>query len=210
MSINKASGFRLKTNESEIIRRNLNNHLTKSGENFNFEKISNSKDLKDITIKILRCPNYSDSNPTILYKNYEFIKPHILIIDELVISFNLKNRFSQLQDQLFFNLNDFINLAENININGIEKILVIDDVIFKDTMKLSFLMFGELRIKKMDALLNMLHKHLGGYSDEIYPDLRQEIFDNYNEKVKKIGRRNNLEHFKSSIYEVMKKYTPKY
>ena len=78
MSINKKSGTELTSGENEILRRILNRYLAESLESINIAEMKLAEDLKKISYKILRSPDYSDKNFTFLLASFLCIFPLIL------------------------------------------------------------------------------------------------------------------------------------
>jgi hypothetical protein len=115
VSINKKSGNQLTKEENEIIRRILNRTLTNSIEKIDLKSMQESKDVKKIGYKLIRCSNYTKDSTSAMVFHPGFRKPYTLLIGEYILFLSLKNHFSQYLTENFFGLKDEIWEATVIN-----------------------------------------------------------------------------------------------
>jgi len=206
MSINKKSGVRLTKGENETLRRILNRSLKNSIDEIDIMQIQESKDLKKIAYKLIRCPKYSYEFPTTLFFHPEFRKPYSILIDEYILLFSFKNNFDNYKSKNFFGLKDEIKSAPTNSINTNETIKTIPKETLKtindgvvDKMK-------TIRISNIDEYLSKVHVAMGGEGKYTPKEVRNEIMEELTSAEKTLGRKYNIKDLRDSTYKVIKKY----
>lgn len=204
LSINMKSGVQLSKSENEICRRILNRTLENSIEKIDLVNMQSAKDLRKVSYKLMRCPNYSNNSLTLILFHPEFKRPYSLLIDEYILCFSLNNHYEQYKTKDFFGLKDevistsinHVGSWELINPLAFEKLSQINEsIIYK--MK-------EIRLDNIDILLDELHVKLGG-SGKMPLELKSEIFSEITSDNKKLGEKYTFQDFKDSTYKILKK-----
>ena len=205
MSINKKSGTELTSGENEILRRILNRYLAESLESINIAEMKLAEDLKKISYKILRSPDYSDKNFTFLLLHPEYRKPYCLLLDEYLILFSFKDNYYQYNTKGFFGFNENISKIPNNKIgNENEEIYYMKDEYLLNINNSIIDKLKEIRVSKIKLFLNKLHKSLG-FKGTMNPEIMQNIFSEITSEKKKLGRKYTIEDLKKSTYEILKK-----
>ncbi len=154
MSINKKSGVLLTKGENEILRRILNRSLKNSIDKIDILQMQESKDLKKIAYKLIRCPKFSEEFPTTLFFHPEFRKPYSILIDEYMFLFSFKNNFDNYQSKNFFGLKGEIISAPTNSVNTNEIIKTISKESLKTINGGVMAKMKTIRMSKIDEFLN--------------------------------------------------------
>jgi len=208
MSVNKKSGVTLTKYQDETLRRILNRSLNKKIENIDIENISNSRDLRKITYKLMRCPECSESNNTVIFFHPKFKNPYTLIIDEYILFFAFKNNYNDYLQKSFSSMKDDVFLAKTNPKQEFEEIFVINEQRLIDINSDLIQVMKNKRINKIDLFLNRLHKEMKGEGDKMPLKIRNEIFKEITSTEKKLGRKYNVDDLVKSTIKVMQKYAP--
>lgn len=208
MSINQKSGVQLTKGENEILRRILNRTLKDSIDKIDIKQMQESKDLKKISYKLIRCPKYSDESPTFLLFHPEFRKPYSLLIDEYLLLFSFKNNFDNYKSKNFFGLKDEVKTAQTNTINTNEVIKPISKETLKTVNDGIVVKIKTIRMSNIDEFLNRVHVAMGGEGKFMSEEVRTEIIQELTSTEKKLGRKYNIQDLRDSTYKIMKKYAP--
>lgn len=205
ISINKRSGVELTSGENEISRRILKRELTQSICSIDIKKMQTYKDLNRITYKVIRCPNFSDKNPTFLFFHPNFDKPYSLMIDEYIVFLSFKNSYEHYKTRDFFGIqNEVFELTTNcvgtdeeISAITVNKLIAVnDDIINK--MK-------TIRMAHLDKFFNKLHIAIGGHGPVMPVKIRTQILNELTSTEKKLGRKFTIQDLRDSTMKILEK-----
>ena len=208
ISILNKSGNRFKKGENEVIRRILNRTLTDSIKTIDYKNMQESKDVKKIAYKLMRCPNYAKDSASVMLFHPEFHKPYTLLIGEFILFLSINNHFDQYLTRDFFGLKDEVFLATTNMISTNESIFPISKEVMKYIHAGIIDQIKEIRLKNMDDFFNLLHVELGGVGDTMPFEIKNEILAEVTSDEKKSGRKYTIEDLRDSTFKVMKKYAP--
>ena len=208
MSINKKSGVQLTKSESEISRRILNRCLQDKITNIDLKKMQESKDLKKISYRLFRCPNYSEENSTFLLLHPKFGNPYALIIDEYLLLLSFKNNYKDFLSKDLFGVKEEVFQAKINQNKAYENISVLNAESFKKFNSEIIITMKKIRVKWLNEFFNKLHVAMGGYGKIMPDEIRREIMEEITSEEKKLGRQHTLEDVKKSTIKVMRKYEP--
>lgn len=204
MSIHGIYGVRLAPGEEETCRRILDRCLAPDKTSINVNKMRVDKDLKRISYKLMRAPNYSDNHSTFLFFNPLYRHPYSILIDEYILLFSLKSNYVQLKD--FYGLKDEISQAP-INKVGIdEKILPIENEKLNTVNTNLINKIKDIRVGFINKYLDNVYNKLGGVGKGMPPQIKQEVFDEITSDQKKIGRKYTHDDLVSSVMKVLSQY----
>ena len=207
MSINKKNGVSQTKGEDEILRRILNRCLKEKIEDIDIDNMRQSKDLKKISYKLLRCPNFSDENPTHLFMYPIIINPYTILIDEFVLFFSHNSNYNDYKARSFYGIKDEVIDAPLNNRDDNEKIMVISP---EKIVGISNGIINEaalLKRKFIIEFLDVLHSKCGK-EGKMPDELKKEVFDALNESEVKGGVKFTIQHLKDISFSVLKKYGP--
>jgi len=208
MSIHMRSGVKLTSGENETLRRILNRTLTQSLDSIDISQMESSKDLKKITYKLIRCPKFSDKNPTFLLFHPDFDKPYSLLIDEYIVFLSLKNNYVHYKTREFFGIkNEIFDLTTNY-VGTDEEISTISDDKLKTVNDAIIIKMKTLRMSHLDKFFNKLHVAAGGHGSVMPDEIRTQIMDELTSTEKKLGRKYTIQDLRDSTMKIMKKYAP--
>ncbi len=100
LSIQKDSGFKLKPKDERKLGRIIHKYFRNDISKIKFEL--DDSDLMNIGYKILRAPNYSLKESTIMYWQANYERPYSLIIDEFILFFYFKKNYLKGMELNFF------------------------------------------------------------------------------------------------------------
>ena len=207
MSINKKNGVSQTKGEDEILRRILNRCLKEKIEDIDIDNMRQSKDLKKISYKLLRCPNFSDENPTHLFMNPVIINPYTILIDEFILFFSHNSNYNDYKARNFYGIDEEVINAPLNNFNVNEKIMTIPSA---KMIGISNGLKNEaalLRKNNIIKFLDKLNPEIGG-EGKMPDELKKEVFDALTESEVKDGVKFTIQHLRDITYSVLKKYGP--
>ncbi|MCD8518543.1 MAG: hypothetical protein LRY32_02380 [Flavobacterium sp.] len=82
--------------ENEILRRILARYLKPEIKNIDISHMRAASDLKKVSYKILRSPDYSEKNFTLLLFDPRYRNPYSLLIDEYLVFFSFKSNYNSI------------------------------------------------------------------------------------------------------------------
>lgn len=208
MSINKKSGVQLTKNENEILRRVLNRCLTDTIATIDIKSMRTSKDLKKISYKLFRSPNYTDKHTTFLLLHPKFRNPYTLIINEFILLFSFKNNFNDYLIKDCFGLKEDIFKAHTNQKKSNEIILPIGETFFLQLNTKLVNLMKTIRVLNLNLFFNRLHIAMGGVGKTMPEEIRKEIMEELTSEEKKLGRKYNISDLRNSTIKIMKKYAP--
>jgi hypothetical protein len=208
MSVNKKSGVQLTKGENEILRRILNRSLAETIDKIDIKKMQESKDLKKISYKLIRCPEYSNEFPTFLLFHPEFRKPYSILVDEYLLLFSFKSNFDNYKSKSFFGFKDEIKSASINKVNTNETIKTISQETLKNINDGIVEKMKTIRVTNIDEFLNKVHIAMGGEGTFMPEEVRSEIMQELTSTEKALGRKYNIRDLRDSTYKIMKKYAP--
>lgn len=204
MSIHRQYGTWLTTGEEEICRRVLNRYLTTSISSIDVDKMKSDKDLKKVSYKLMRAPNYSDEHTTFLHFHPLFRYPYSILLDEYILLFSLKGNFVQLKD--FYGMKDEIGQAPINKLGTDEKILPIAEDKMATVNLNAVNRIKDLKLSKINKWLDTIHIKLGGKGANMPASIKQQVFDEITSDEKKIGMKYTTKDIFTSIMKVLSKY----
>lgn len=206
MSINEKNGFRLNPEQEEVLRQLLDEHLKDELSEINAELGDLTAEQEKISYKLLRCCNYSISNPTHLVVHPEFSYPFSILLDEYILLITLNDSYRDYQSKDFFGIKDEVGIAPNNNRKGREQILSLNETEFSKVC-MGFIYYVEnKRVSNIREYLDKLHIRLGGAGIHMPENIKREVFLEITAEEKKLGRKLNNEDLISSVYKVLSRY----
>jgi len=203
MFINGKSGVKLTSHENEILRKILDRTLMNSIVRIDYKKMRAIKELKKISYILVRCPKFSEKNPTLLFMHPDYLKPYSLVIDEYIF-FSFENDYYDIKN------NDFLGIKMNIYdftanfINSTEEISIITDDSLKAINSAIINKMKSLRLAKIDFFFNELHIAIGGKGNEMPKEVKEQIMHELTSNEKKIGRKYTMKDLADSTFYVLK------
>lgn len=209
LSIVEYGGINLSKSHFEILRRVLDRTSKTSIEEINTGAVLEYKDILKLSYKILRCPEYSSGNATIISTDTKFRNPYLIVLDEYVIAFSFNKNYNIFSSADFFGLQEEIIKAPMIMIDSeSETILPLNENVFKvvheNVMKL------KVREKILDIrkYLNLIHVRIGGNGKSMPEEIKQEVFNELTADGELLGRQYSIENLTSIIVRVLQKHMP--
>jgi hypothetical protein len=202
MSINAKSGLQLKKEENEILRSILNRHLKKSMVDIDILQFQKEARAKRISYKLLRSPDYSETDFTLLMFDPRYRDPYSLLIDEYLLFFSFKSNYSHSKTKEFYSFNDSItNVPDNTIKTEEEQIFPLSFKTFANINQSVINKIRDIRVKNIELFLSKLHKSLG--YPNLPPDWKQKVFAEITSEEKKSGRKYTIEDLKRSVIKVL-------
>lgn len=203
MSVNEKSGTKLSKGENEILRRILNRYLELWIDDIEIKQMQIACDLKKISYKLLRSPDYSNKDFTLLMLDPRYRNPYSLLIDEYLLLFSFKSNYSNSLSKEFYSFEDKISNIPNNKIgSGNEQIFPLTQSIFANINQSVINKLRDVRVKHIKTFLNTLDRELG------YPrlpeDWKKRVFQEIVSDEKKPGRKYTIEDLKSSVIKVLR------
>lgn len=205
MSISNLYGFQLSAYQSELLRKILDKYTKVKFSQIDFEALYNDEECNNLAYRLIRCPNYSDENATVVVCHPTDTKPYSIMIDEyiLFVYFNLDDI-----DKFYQNCFSFINIIKHAMPNTLrngEYILPIRAVDVTASIKTLILQIKNERLNKYNELFNVIHKEFVG-PGEMPRHIKQEIMDEITSDQKLVARKYTINDVINSIAKVLHKY----
>lgn len=204
LSISQNSGFKLDIGDEKRLNRILANYL-----NQNIDKIypkQNDPDLRKIGYKILRAPNYSDANSTLLFCHPSFKRPYYFFIDEFIIAFYFRQHYTNKPHEDFLELP---KILQNCNFNSIENkeiILSIPDKVIDSAKKYFYEELTKRFIGNFSHHLDIIHRKLGGQG-QMPIQLKEEIIQKMiHDQNVPMGEKYSIKHKSRVMLQVLNRY----
>jgi hypothetical protein len=208
MSIHQQSGTYLSNEENETLRSFLDRFLLTDIGKIDEQLNSSIGDVRSMSYKLLRCPNFSDHNVTYLFWHPFFRKAYSLMIDEYFVILSPTNDYTEFEQKDFLQINDELNLSPKNIINGKELIKPITENKM-NAAKLSIAKTASLkRYERMNEFWDDLHVKLGGIGTSMPSEIKAEIIRELNSEEKKMGRKHTREEINACTMRVLTKYGP--
>lgn len=208
VSISKKQGFILKDKEGELLRRILNKHLNLKIKNIDSDSLKKDIECQNLSYRLIRCPDYSESEATYLFCHPFHKMPYSIILDEYVLFFYFKKGHVDNLMQSFFG---FENGLKGTGINTVlvgENKIIYEKKTFKSCLENLVNLITDNRFKNYDWLFDEAHKKMGGQGSQMPLLLKQNIVNRLISDEKQLGRKYTFESLVIAMYEEMKKYAP--
>jgi len=208
ISIRGNLGVTMKKGECELMRRVLDSSISRDLKQINIETIGQRKDLRKVSYKLLRSPDYSDELPTFILFHPKFQKPYFLIIDEFVLAFSLNSHYEQVKTHNMLGINEKVLKAP---INGIQhdewiSCLSIEEFGFLvDQITLEAV---NVRLKNLNNFFDELNLEFGRKVEKMPDFIKKEILAELTSEDKKEGVKHTKADLILSTQKVLKKYAP--
>ncbi len=209
VSVFKKQGLILKNKEEELLRRILNKYLTKKIADIDFEAIKKDTECKNLSYRLIRCPDYSIDEATYLFCHDLHRMPYSLLIDEYVLFFYFKKGHIDNLIQTFWGFENAIKGKILNTVSDGEIKILIDKEGFKECLDKLVNSIGDRRNAYYNWLFDELHKKMEGKGDTMPVELKKSILGRINSDKQKLGRKHTNDDVTKSIFEEIKKYTPK-
>lgn len=204
LSIQDGSGFKLKPKVEKRLGRIISKYLKDKAGDIKPEE--NDEDLHDIGYKILRSPNYSEKNATLMHWQPSYERPYSIMIDEFIVFLYMKNSHLKGMTLDFYGSEKYKQKAPFNTPYDKEKVLPIGYADFQTifTRVTDFAAF--LKLKSLNFNLDALHRNLGGKGKYMEQKLKDEIKYKIAHSEEKLGIRHTIQEQAKIIFEVMSKY----
>lgn len=207
LSIAAKSGFRLRSGDEKRLRRILNRYLSLELKDIVPKK--NDPDLPDTGYRILRVPDYSLANSTVLFCHPNFQKPYYFIIDEFVLAFYFSREYLKESSQQLADIGVQLKKADfNTAFKG-ELVHSMPQKIIEGAKAYFYDELSRRYLNSFSRDLDQLHRWLGGMG--LLPmAIKQEIFKKmaHDENVA-MGQKYTLKHKAKVVYEVLSRFINK-
>ncbi len=201
LSIQKYSGFKLKSKDERKLGRILKHYL----KNDINQIIPDPKDsdLNNIGYKLLRAPNYSKEKSTWLHWSTKYERPYSLIIDEfsLFIYFKKSHLNGMIMD--FHNSDSYKQKAEFNTPFKPESIYGLSDDNYNSINETILLFGAKKRINYLEKKLDILHQKIGGKGKHMHPILKNEILTRIANSKVELGNKNTTKNHIKIISETI-------
>lgn len=204
LSIQEGSGFKLKQKIEKrlgrIIAKYLEDDITK------VQADQTDIDLVDIGYKVLRSPNYSDDNPTLMHWQPNYERPYSIMIDEYIIFLYIKKSHLNGMTLDFYGSEKFKKQATFNTPFNEEKTFPIKAEDFKTIFNRAIDMASKTRFKTLNFYLDEIHRRLGGDGKQMNNSLKDEILGKIANSEEKLGKRHSIEDQSKIIFDVLSKH----
>jgi hypothetical protein len=202
LSIAQKSGFKLAESDEKRLQLILSQFL--SIENYNLDDLKKEKILENISYKILRSVNYSDTKSTVLFCHPELQNPYFFVIDEFVLAFSIDRAIS---DTGFESIDKQLNIAETNTAFCGEIIRSVESLIIDGIQEYFYSELSKRYLLNLSKEIDIIHQRLGGRG-QIPMQIKEEIVSRIvNDDEQPTGIKYTLKHKAKIIFEVLKKYS---
>ncbi|MBK6266080.1 hypothetical protein JKA74_13635 [Marivirga sp. S37H4] len=208
ISINKGSGVELTKNQNETLRRILHRVLKNELSEIDIEGMKEAKDIKKISYKLLRCPDFSTKHATHMVIHPKLKNPYSLVIDEYLLFFAFKDNYNDYMNKDFFGIQKEVEEAPTNKLQNTEMIYPISKEKMLEFNKALIDHMKNTRVDKLNLFWDKLHRSLGGTGSSMPEEIKKELFAELTSEEKRLGRKYNLEDLRDTTYKVLKKYAP--
>lgn len=206
-SVYRNTPFKLKEREEKRLRRLLDRYLKPNLKSIDFNQISDDQDLKNITYRILRCPDYPVTGGTLYELNIHHKKPYSLILWEYVVFLYFKRTHHGSNNQLFYGFEDeILDAPINPCVNG-EFIKKIKPEKFASSISKHNIQKARVRVVKTNELLDGIYRNLK-LGNNMPQDLKSEIFTRIYNSDNPIGSKDKQELLFETIKDVIISHKP--
>lgn len=174
---------------SEILRRILNRNLKLQLDQINFEEMRMYKDIRKLSYKLLRSPNFSLQNPSHFVVHPKMIYPYSMILDEYLLFFSFNRNFNDFLNTSFHGIkNEVFEAPENM-VSKNEEIFPIKEQVLLDFNSSIIEMMSQRRIKQFHRLWDVLHMRMNGKGKIMPQAIKNEILQALISNETELGRK---------------------
>jgi len=202
LSIAQKSGFKLAESDEKRLKLILCQFL--SIDNYKLDDLKKEKILHNISYKVLKSVNYSDTKSTVLFCHPELQNPYFFVIDEFVLVFSIDKAISQTG---FESIDKQLIIAEvNTAFSG-EIIRSIEPVIIDGIQEYFYSELSKRYLLNLSKEIDIIHQKLGG-KGQIPMEIKEKIVSRIvnDDDEQPTGVKYTLKHKAKIIFEVLKKY----
>ena len=194
LSISKNSGFKLREADEKMLKDILKEY---------FEYGTIHPDANNISYKLLRAVNYSNTNSTLLHINPQNQNPYLAVIDEYLIIFSLGKDI--LVDKFYNTLIPTNEAETNSLTKDTEIIYSIENNVLTNLNAEFFNKAAEYYRKNLFAICDLIYQKFR-IGDKMPDKMKDEIFDEIakDEEIS-FGDKYSIKHQSQIIYKVIKK-----
>ena len=205
LSIQFGSGFKLKLKDEKKLGRLIKKYLQNDIEKISFD--SNDQELKNIGYKILRAPNFSEKNSTVMFWEAEYTRPYTIMIDEYILFFYFKK--SHVNSMiLYFHDTEELKMAAKFN-SPFEKetILKVDDNEYETIITRIINSHAKNKNDHLEWVLkNVFEKFLREKDQKVLNKLKNKIITKINSSNIPIGKKYSFENQTQIIYDTISEH----
>lgn len=207
ISISKKYNLELDADKEETLRELLNIYLQPKFSNINFVALIADPKYLQLAYRLIRSPNYSNGNATVLVGDPVDTRPYTLLVDEFILFFYFDIGDISNPKQAFFGIEEFCQIPTPNVVNNGEYVFPIKHSIFHSFMDKVFEKMAQQRHDRQMWIFDESHKSLSGKNEPMPVEMKEEIMAKIMDEEKKIGRKHTEDDMINSMYEVMKKYS---
>ena len=204
LSIQDGSGFKLKPKVEKHLGRIINRYLQDKASDIKPEE--NDNDLHDIGYKILRSPNYSEKNSTLMHWQPSYERPYSLMIDEFIVFLYMKNSYLKGMILDFYGSEKYKQDAPYNTPYDREKVLPIKHDDFQAIFTRVTNFAALIKLETLNSNLDAIHRKLGGRGKYMNQKMKDEIKFKIAHSEEKLGKRHTIQEQSRIIFEVISKY----
>ena len=205
ISICESFSFSMTHEDYEICRRILDRNLKLERDALEIDSMGEYLDFKKVSYKVFRCEGYSNTHPTSLYLVPKIRKPYILLVDEFIVCFSLKNKYHEYKTANLWNIIDDLSAFQENTINLNETVIALTaekmSIIYKGLANEA----SKQKLGFISDYLDRIHVEFGGKGREMYPELKKSIMTEIAESDEPLGRRYTAEHIRDCAVTVFKR-----
>lgn len=204
LSIQERSGFKLKLREERKLGRVLKHYLKSNIDEIKPDK--ENSDLNDIGYKLIRAPNFSNENSTVLHWSAFFERPYSVIIDEFLLFFYFKKAHvtgviadfygsEKHKQKAIFNTPFEPESAHGLSFDN-----------YKAVKKNLMLSFVRARRENLGKKLDIIHQKHGGNGKQMHHRLKNEILNRIANSEVELGHKHTTENYIKVTMETLTEF----
>lgn len=209
ISLVKKYNLVLKSEEEELFRCILSKYLATEIKNIDYGSVSKEIEKNKFAYKLLRCPNYSNDNATVLICNPIDRTPYSILIDEYVFCFYFSNNDVSTLPKDFFGFEESISKAEPTTASKGEIITPINSNEYRKCMEKALGLIAKQRMDYYNWMFDEVHKNFIVKGVPMPNEMKGEIIKRITDSEKKLGRKFTQQDAYKSIFEVVGKHLKK-
>jgi hypothetical protein len=209
MSLGESMNVQLTKNQIEKLRRILDTYLNLNPKEIDFEQMRSNKNIRKISYKLLRAPNFYKTHPTHLAVNLKMRNPYSIVFGEFFLFFSFNSNYNDFLQNSFFNIKELVFDAPENTINNEEIIYSLkEDVLLQ--FNSDFVDYAvNLRKKSLGSLWDKLLVKMGGKGENMPSAIKEEIFNELYADRLKLGKQHSRQELLETTVRVVSRHVKK-
>lgn len=191
MSIGENMYINLTTNQIETLRRILDNCLKLKLKEIDFDFMRANKNIKKISYKLFRSPNFHKNHPTYLAVNLKMRNPYSVVFGEFLLFFSFNANYNDFLQNSFFNIKELVFEAPENKVNSEEMIYPFEE---NDLLRFNSDFVDYIvnqRKNNLYSIWDKLHVKIGGIGPTMPTAIKAELINELYGGDSKLGRRHS-------------------